>query len=70
MDNIKRDCFFYLDIRDMGGHIPQCAFKPGSSLGYCPCGAHCSAYISKTDATEIVRNAVKEKEKKNGHTSC
>ena len=69
MDEYKRDCFFYCDIRDMGGHIPTCGFDPTSELGYCPCN-HCNTYISKKDAIQIVRDAVKEKENKNGHTSC
>lgn len=51
----KRDCFFYHEEPDMGGHIPTCSYY--KQLGYCPCGS-CNKYLNIAIAFAIIKKHV------------
>ncbi len=58
MNNIKKeDCYYYNDVRDMGGRIPTCNYY--QKLGYCPCD-DCRFYIKGQTVCRIVKQYIEE----------
>lgn len=58
----KKDCYFYLEVQEMDGHISTCNFC--HKLGYCPCD-NCDNHITKGEVYDMVCERIKsEKEPK------
>ena len=55
----KRDCYFFHKDIDMGALIPCCTFGD-HEYGDCPCD-NCLHYITKSKASQIVREYIKNK---------
>ena len=51
----KENCYFYVEVQDMGGRIPTCNYI--HKLGHCPC-CNCKKYISRNDVYKIVKDYV------------
>ena len=58
----KTDCYFFFEHYDMGAHIPCCTYAD-NGLGVCPCD-NCNNYVPQSKVSEIVREYLKQKQKK------
>lgn len=59
----KEDCYFYVEVQDMGGRIPTCNYI--QELGKCPC-LNCKKYIARKDVYQLIKNIVDKEDKNNG----
>lgn len=57
MKNYNWTCYFYSEYKDMGSSTPTCLRYEDNEIGVCPC-ENCESYLSKKDATIIVRKYV------------
>lgn len=64
--NYRKDCYFYHESQDMHAYVPNCCFDKNYAYGFCPCSENCENYISKSEVSKLVRDAVhRKKEDKN-----
>lgn len=45
-ETIRKDCSFYLEVQDMGAHVPSCTLYEG--ICNCRC-ENCTRYAPKTE---------------------
>ena len=50
-NKLRRDCYFFSEVQDMGGRIPTCKIR--RCLGYCPCD-RCDLFFSVKDAENAI----------------
>ena len=63
-DDLRTDCFFYTEDKDMGATIPWCTSKK-TVCGLQQCNG-CQDFISKAEVRDIVSHVLEERRANNG----
>lgn len=58
---LNRECYFYVDVQDMGAYIPTC--RKQDCLGVCPCD-NCKSFLPMSKADKIIKSYLDKREEK------